>query len=207
MPARGAIAGWISSPRALAAVVVVAVCLAVVFAVCAADLRFWALWADGPHAGMFGAAAADVRVTPEERAENQAEAEALRGRARIFDGSAMALLLVALVGTVVAGWRARRDVRRWHWPSILGLPALVVSFLLEGNVGTCRPTILAFMAFQLVIGAGAAFDLSRKRIGTPGRVVAWATALLALAALAFSIQAASTSSGIVGRWLAGYPPC
>jgi hypothetical protein len=195
------------SLRWLAALVVLSVCIAVALVFEAGALRFEAILVGGPYAGMFGTAEADIRVTAEQRAENHADAEAIRARAGLFERGARGLMVLAVMGTVVAGWRTRRDVRRWHWPSLLGFPLVIVALFATDGVGTCQAGMLGFVAADLVILCAALFDLRRKRAGTPGRVVAWATGLIALASAIFVIYGASLSGGVIWRLAKGLPPC
>lgn len=156
------------------------------------------MFSDGPHAGAFGAAAADLRVPAEQLVAERAVAASLRTRALWLERGALGLFVVALTGTLAGAWHTRRDVRQWPWRSLVGFPLTLACFVADGS--TSSPVILVFMAFEALVVAGAVFDLRRRKRGIPGRTVAWGTALAASALFVFLGYTAAAPGGIISRW-------
>ncbi len=177
--------------RSLAAAVILSVFVAVAFFLYAGQLDFLALWSDGPTPGAYGTVAADLRTTPQQRTEIEANVASLRARAQLLDRGALGLLALAVIGAGVAAWRERRDIRRWHWPSLVGFPLVIAVFAIALGGSIHDPRMLKFGAADLVILGGVLFDLRRKRAGAPGRIVMWTTGVLALGSMGLLLYMAS----------------
>ncbi|HEX6275296.1 MAG TPA: hypothetical protein VFZ53_19785 [Polyangiaceae bacterium] len=119
-----------------------------------------------------------VRAAVRENAKERAATA--RARARWCRRAAWTFSGVAALAILRAGWRTRRDVRKWHWLSFLAL-ALLVGTLVLSHYTRAR-SLHAFGLLMLLLAALVAvcIDLGRKRYGSPARPVAWTTLALVL---------------------------
>ena len=193
------------SPRAVTVITVLSVCLAAGLWFGAAQLRLVALLNDGPYT--FGLGPADIRVTPEQLATWREQAEGLRLRALLFERSSLVLLAIALAGTVVSAYRARRAVRSWPWVSLIALVLIGVGFVIGLDTSMCSPSMLAVAAIDAIALAGGVLELVRSQRGSARRVLAGSTIALSLVMGWFAARAMLHPSGILGRWFDGAPPC
>ena len=133
-------------------------------------------WFRGAMAGMAGAYAREI----DPHGAPWAEAEAQRaGLAALHDSRRLvrgghALLLLALIGTIVAALRTSRDWRSWHWLTFAASgPLLAASWFAVGRLlyGTGSSHIWIPIGCAAAVACG--FDLRRPRSTGPGRIVAW----------------------------------
>lgn len=186
--------------RAVAVAIVGALVLATVCFFGASSLSLMALFTV-PMAGAFGAAAEDIRVTHEQYRALQAEADSLNAAARGLVHLSLELVAAALLATIFCAWQARADTRRWHWLSFVGLAGLVALMVLAGGVGTSEPMMLGLLGLDAVALVFSLVDLKRRQYGAPGRIIAWATCLLAVVVGALFWSEALGPNGVIGRWL------
>ena len=133
-----------------------------------------------PQPEMFGVTQAYSRLTPGTVAALEAKERSLRATSTALFYSSIALLLVSVVAIAWCAWQTRREFRHWHFPSFFGLACLAFIPGVGSAAGSPRSGVLAIVALDLVAIGASLFDLTRQRYGAPGRVVAWATAVLAL---------------------------
>lgn len=179
--------------RWIATGVVAALALAFAFFVAAAWVRLAALFAV-PQEGMFGATWADFRLRPGELAGLQAKQRSLNATATALYYSSLGLVLSSAVATAWCGWQTRHDVRSWHWPSFIGLACLASLFTLGSHHASTAAALLPMVALDLVALGASVFDLTRRRYGSPGRIIAWTTLVLALGAGAWTYREAVRAS-------------
>lgn len=119
---------------------------------------------------------AEYAAAREKAARYASWARACRGAGFVFAG-------VALGCAATLGWRARRDWRKWPWPSLACfVPALfALAIALMGEVGHALQK-MAF-AFQIVSLIAALIDLFRTKAGSASRPLAWTVLVVSLLAI------------------------
>jgi len=90
--------------------------------------------------------------------------------------------VVGLLGLLYLGWITRRDVRAWHWFTVLAFTALAAVAFLVLAVASDSPWRHAFLPLDGVALAAAALDLRRGQYDAPGRLFAWAALIVSILA-------------------------
>lgn len=167
----------------------------------AADwLRLAALFAV-PMPGAFGTTARDLNFTAEQYAAFEARARSLSASATWMTRLSLSFVAMSGVATAWCAWQTRTEMKRWHWLSFFGLAGLPLLVFLGNSVSSSKPAVLGFLALDALALACAVGDLKRRQYGAPGRIVAWATALFAVALGAVLWTEVIGPNGFIGRWL------
>jgi len=165
------------SVRALASIALVASALAIAAWVVSSLFAFSAFLDADPG----------VREVQEEplagaavREDAKARAATARSRARWSRRAAWTFGGVAALATLRAGWRTRRDIRKWHWLSFFALTLLVGTLVLSHYTNSRSPSAFGLLMLLFAALIAVCIDLGRKRYGAPARPVAWTTLALVL---------------------------
>jgi hypothetical protein len=103
----------------------------------------------------------------------------LRVQVRWGDWILLSSAVVAFVGLLVLALITRRDIRAWHWFTVLAFGAFAaVAFISERSSTT--PWRYLVLPLDGVALAAAALDLRRGKHDSPGRLFAWAALLIAI---------------------------
>jgi hypothetical protein len=174
----------LASPRALrrfALGIVVALVLAAVCFYAATLVRFAALFAV-PMEGMFGATMADFQLRPGELAELRAHQRSLYATANALAFASLALPVASAAAAGWCGWQTRDAFRHWHWLSFFGFGCVVGIMSVGIFVQRSKFGMLGLLGLDAVALVCALADLARRQYGAPGRVIAWSTSVLSVAA-------------------------
>ena len=104
----------------------------------------------------------------------------LHTKARWNEGTFLLSVVVALVGLVYLAWATRRDIRAWHWFTVLSFAALATLAILVVVVFSGSPWRHTFLPLDGVSLAAAALDLRRCQYDSPGRLFTWAALITSI---------------------------